>query len=83
MKKEDFKLYQQRYQKENKTFTIINYGCQMNESDSEHYAGQLKKLGYTFTEDYHNTDLVVINTCCVRETAEKKIYGKIGEFKNI
>lgn len=83
MKKEDFKLYKKNYLKENKTFTIINYGCQMNKSDSEHYAGQLKELGYKFTEDYHNTDLIVINTCCVRETAEKKIYGKIGELKHI
>lgn len=83
MKKEDFKLYQQCHQKENKTFTIINYGCQMNKSDSEHYAGQLKELGYKWTEDYHNADLIVINTCCVRETAEKKIYGKIGELKHI
>lgn len=83
MKKEDFKLYKKAYQKENKTFTIINYGCQMNKSDSEHYAGQLEELGYTFTENYHNTDLIVINTCCVRETAEKKIYGKIGELKHI
>ena len=61
-----------------KTYAIINYGCQMNESDSEHYAGQLLDLGYEASADYEHADVVVINTCCVRENAEKKILGKIG-----
>ena len=60
-----------------KTYAIINYGCQMNESDSEHYAGQLLDLGYEASADYEHADVVVINTCCVRENAEKKILGKI------
>lgn len=64
-----------------KTYAILNYGCQMNESDAEHYAGQLLDLGYEATEDYLNADVVLINTCCVRENAEKKILGKIGEMK--
>ena len=67
----------------NKTYAIINYGCQMNESDSEHYAGQLLDLGYKASEDYEHADVVVINTCCVRENAEKKILGKIGEMKRL
>ena len=66
-----------------KSYTILNYGCQMNESDSEHYAGQLSDLGYHYTEDYHHADVILINTCCVRESAEKKILGKIGEMKQI
>ena len=66
-----------------KTYAIINYGCQMNESDSEHYAGQLLDLGYEATADYEHADVVVINTCCVRENAEKKILGKIGEMKRL
>ena len=66
-----------------KTYTIINYGCQMNESDSEHYAGQLLDLGYEASADYEHADVVVINTCCVRENAEKKILGKIGEMKRL
>lgn len=66
-----------------KTYAIINYGCQMNESDSEHYAGQLLDLGYEASADYKHADVVVINTCCVRENAEKKILGKIGEMKRL
>lgn len=66
-----------------KTYAIINYGCQMNESDSEHYAGQLLDLGYEASADYEHADVVVINTCCVRENSEKKILGKIGEMKRL
>ena len=43
-----------------KTYAIINYGCQMNESDSEHYAGQLLDLGYEASADYEHADVVVI-----------------------
>lgn len=64
-----------------KTYYTLNYGCQMNESDTEHYAGQLEALGYTKAGSYQDADVVVVNTCCVRESAEKHILGKIGEFK--
>lgn len=64
-----------------KTYCLINYGCQMNESDTEHYAGQLEELGYKPVIDYHGADVILVNTCCVRESAEKKIAGKIGELK--
>ena len=64
-----------------KTYCLINYGCQMNESDTEHYAGQLEELGYKPVSDYHGADVILVNTCCVRESAEKKIAGKIGELK--
>ena len=62
---------------------IVTYGCQMNESDSERYAGQLESLGYRRTEDMDMADVVLLNTCCVRETAEGKILGKIGELKHV
>lgn len=55
----------------------------MNESDSERYAGQLESLGYRRTEDMDMADVVLLNTCCVRETAEGKILGKIGELKHV
>ena len=55
----------------------------MNESDAEHYAGQLQELGYKAAEDFHDADVVVVNTCCVRESAEKRILGKIGELKGV
>lgn len=66
-----------------KTYYIFNYGCQMNASDTEHYAGQLEELGYMPADDFHTADVIVVNTCCVRESAEKKIAGKIGELKNV
>ncbi len=68
--------------KENMYYHIINYGCQMNESDAEHYAGQLESLGFRVTASYNTADVVLLNTCCIRESAEKKIHGKIGELKN-
>lgn len=67
----------------NKGYYIFNYGCQMNASDTEHYAGQLEELGYQPVEDFHNADVIIVNTCCVRESAEKKIAGKIGELKSV
>ena len=59
------------------------YGCQMNISDAERMEGQLATLGYERTEDMVRADLILLNTCCVRETAEDKVYGKIGEIKHI
>lgn len=68
---------------ENKFYFLLTYGCQMNESDSERYAGQLESLGYRRTEDMDMADVILLNTCCVRETAEGKILGKIGELKHV
>ena len=59
------------------------YGCQMNISDAERMEGQLATLGYERTENIARADLILLNTCCVRETAEDKVYGKIGEIKHI
>ena len=64
-----------------KRYLSITYGCQMNSNDSERLSGQLRTLGYEETEELAEADVVIINTCCVRESAEKKIYGKIGELK--
>jgi tRNA-2-methylthio-N6-dimethylallyladenosine synthase len=66
-----------------KFFTTFTYGCQMNQHDSEKLAGQLKSIGYEYTEELTEASFILINTCCVRESAEKKIYGKIGELKNL
>ena len=59
------------------------YGCQMNISDAERMEGQLKTIGYERVEEMEDADLILLNTCCVRETAEDKVYGKIGEIKHI
>ena len=68
---------------QSRKYHIITYGCQMNENDSERLAGQLRGLGYSSTDQIEQADLILINTCCVRESAEKKIYGKIGELKRL
>ena len=66
-----------------KFYFIQTYGCQMNQSDSEHYAGQLEELGYHQTDELSMADVILLNTCCVRETAEDKTLGKIGELKHL
>ncbi len=66
-----------------KSYYIYTYGCQMNESDSERLAHQLESVGYVPTEEVTAADLIILNTCCVRETAENKIYGRIGELKHL
>ena len=66
-----------------KSYYIYTYGCQMNESDSERLAHQLESVGYIATEEVNKADLIILNTCCVRETAENKIYGRIGELKHL
>lgn len=59
------------------------YGCQMNISDAERMEGQLRTIGYKRTAVMEDADLILLNTCCVRETAEDKVYGKIGEIKHL
>lgn len=66
-----------------KLLFIGNYGCQMNVSDAERMEGELKSLGYMRTNEAESASLIILNTCCVRETAEDKIYGKIGEIKSL
>lgn len=59
------------------------YGCQMNIADAERMEGVLGTLGYERIGEMQDADLILLNTCCVRETAEDKVYGKIGEIKHI
>lgn len=77
------KCSSQPRQNPEKFFTIITYGCQMNENDTERLSGQLKGIGYEYSDNLEKADIILINTCCVRESAEKKIYGKIGELKRL
>ncbi len=69
--------------KKKKLVKLIIYGCQMNISDAERMEGQLVTIGYERTENMEEADLILLNTCCVRETAEDKVYGKIGEIKHL
>ncbi len=62
-------------------YSIFTMGCQLNENDSEKICGMLEKMGYSRVDDTTKADIVVFNTCCVRENAEDKLFGKIGEMK--
>lgn len=62
-------------------YYISTYGCQMNAHDSERMAGILQKNGCTEAKDQNEADLIILNTCCIRESAEKKILGHIGALK--
>lgn len=64
-------------------YLIKTYGCQMNIHESEKIAGILQNLDYTETNDEKSADIIVFNTCCIRETAEAKINGHIGEVKKL
>ena len=57
---------------------VDTYGCQQNESDSEKLRGMLAEMGCGFTKDEHEADIIVINTCAVREHAEKRVFGNVG-----
>ena len=62
-------------------YSIFTMGCQLNENDSEKICGMLEKMGYSKVADIDKADIVCFNTCCVRENAEDKLFGKIGEMK--
>ncbi len=62
---------------------IHTFGCQQNVSDSERIRGILVSLGYGHTEDINNADLILFNTCAIREGAETKIFGNVGELKRL
>ncbi|WP_202077274.1 tRNA (N6-isopentenyl adenosine(37)-C2)-methylthiotransferase MiaB [Bacillus sp. YIM B00319] len=64
-----------------KRYMVKTYGCQMNEHDSEHISGLLESMGYTATDDENEADVVLFNTCAIRENAEDKVFGEIGRFK--
>ena len=64
-----------------KTYYVFTYGCQGNEADSEVMSGILEGLGYVKSLDPMNSDLVLLNTCAIRENAEQRIWGVLGQLK--
>lgn len=64
-----------------KTYFIRTYGCQMNEHDSERIAGMLEAQGYSRADSPESADLVLFNTCAVRENADNRLYGTLGHMK--
>ena len=64
-------------------YYIETWGCQMNEEDSEKLSGMLKSVGYSKTDDLKEAGIIIYNTCCVRENAENKVFGNLGELKHL
>ena len=65
-----------------KTYHVVTFGCQMNERDSETLAGMLEDMGYEYCPDFKAADVCVLNTCSVREHADKRFFGVLGQLKN-
>jgi tRNA-2-methylthio-N6-dimethylallyladenosine synthase len=66
-----------------KRYLIETWGCQMNQHDTEKMAGLLEGLGYASTEDPASADLILLNTCSVREKAESKVFGRLGRLRRL
>ena len=66
-----------------KKFSIISYGCQMNVSDSEVVASILESIGYSYSDDINNSELVLLNTCSIREKAEQTVRKKLESINSI
>jgi tRNA-2-methylthio-N6-dimethylallyladenosine synthase len=66
-----------------KRYLVRTFGCQMNEHDSERIAGQFEADGMVATDDLDAADVVVLNTCCIRENADNKLYGTLGHLKSL
>lgn len=67
----------------NYTYYILTMGCQLNENDSEKLCGMAEKMGYTQVTEMSSAYLIIFNTCCIRENAEDKLFGKLGEAKKV
>ena len=89
--KEDIKIIRDKYviPKEveniglNKKYYIKTYGCQMNEHDSEMIAAILEDMKYKRTDDYLDADIIILNTCAIRENAHNKTFGMLGRIKHL
>lgn len=66
-----------------KHYIVYTYGCQMNEHDSETIKGLLEQMGYRATEDRKQADIILLNTCAIRENAEDKVFGELGHLKHL
>ena len=90
---QESEVYLAKLKEENMHFAAANgrvrlahtetYGCQQNVNDTERIRGMLEKAGYEFTDDANKADLVIYNTCAVRENAEQRVFGRLGILKHI
>ena len=67
----------------NKKYYVRTYGCQMNEHDSEKICGMLESVGFKSCDDIEESDIVILNTCAIRENAHDKVFGFLGVLKHI
>ncbi|MDQ0337346.1 tRNA-2-methylthio-N6-dimethylallyladenosine synthase [Caldalkalibacillus uzonensis] len=87
--KEDIKVFEAEIPEDmlsigkGKKYLLVTYGCQMNVHDSEHIAGLLESMGYTPTEEETEADVILYNTCAIRENAEDKVFGELGRLKRL
>lgn len=65
------------------SYSITTFGCQMNEHDSETLAGMLEQLGYVENKNKKDADIAIINTCSIRDNADKRFFGTLGQLKKI
>ena len=70
-------------QDKNLKYIILTMGCQLNENDSEKISGMVEEMGFLPTDKFEESDLIIFNTCCVRENAEERLFGKLGEIKKM
>jgi len=83
-KQQDYiNLVKNRNRNKNPKYCINTFGCQMNENDTEKLSGMLQEMGYTETQNQDESDLIIFNTCCVREHAELKVYSRLGLLKKL
>ena len=66
-----------------KTYFVKTYGCQMNEHDTENLKAMLEEMGFSEIDNYENADLVLLNTCSIRENAHNKAFGMLGRLKHV
>ncbi len=83
--KTEIYIKNEEYQKtlKGKTFYIRTYGCQMNEHDSENMIAMLKEYGMKEVKDFEDADLIMLNTCSIRENAHNKVFGMLGRIKHL
>ena len=67
----------------NKTYYVKTYGCQMNEHDSENIKAILEDMGFTESINIENADVILLNTCAIRENAHNKVFGMVGRVKTL
>ena len=83
IQKEYIKKVNKLNKNKNLKYYILTMGCSLNENDSEKICGMLEEMDYSKTEDATQANIIVFNTCCIRENAEDKLFGKLGEMKKL